>query len=309
MPNWHYQHTCAEQQIVRPETTKVFEQPNTAKLRAVNLTAGQAVTLEWVMLDSRGMAVDLTNCGLLAPTSSSLSEPSADSSSAAEFPAVWLRFKEAVATLQQRCPQTEVLGEVVTPEAGIVRFPLTAAQTGKHGIYLADIGVFNEAGELAMVNQGYLVIDPSAFGDSQPRGMLSVREIRIFLRDNDAVDNELLDNVDFDLPEIAFAIQRPLDYWNDNTPPDVFFTTQNFPYRYYWLIGVTATLFRIAAEHYRRNQYNTAAGGVSRDDKNKWQQYEQVAQMRWQEYTDWARKQKIALNVANGFGSFSSAYR
>lgn len=327
MPNWHDQPTCDDQAIVRAPVTEVHQVPNRPKKRAVTISAGQICTLEWEVCNEAGMAIDLREClgidtssssvvsssSSISPSSSAADDSASSSSSssvASTASECWLRFKETADTvLATSQGVVEIQGAFYDAQQGLVRFPLAAEHTECHGIYLCEVGVFNAAGALVIVNSFYLVINPSQFGRSdQARGMLTIPELRLFLRDNAAVDNELLDTVQFDAAEIALAIESPVLYWNESLPVVSTYTTQNFPYRYHWKLGASAQLFLMIAEWYRRNQFLTAAGGLQRDDMNKWQQYEQAGQQRWAEYKAWCQSRKVAANIEQGFGTFGSPY-
>lgn len=138
---------------------------------------------------------------------------------------------------------------------------------------------------------------------SQSWGVLTIAEIRLAIRDKCREDNFLLDNVEFSDTEIAWAIRRPVECWNERLPPlRTVYTAATFPYRYYWLIGVVGELLQIAAPHYERNRLRYSAAGLSVDDKDKAGFYERAAQKYLDEYRKWVDEKKYSINLGNAYG-------
>jgi hypothetical protein len=135
-------------------------------------------------------------------------------------------------------------------------------------------------------------------------GPLTIAEIRLAIRDKCVEDNFLLDNVEFSDTEIAWAIRRPVEFWNEQPPPlRPCYTPANFPYRYNWTVGVIGELLRIAGPHYERNRLRYSAGGLSVDDKDKASFYINLGDRYIQEYRDWVLRKKYSINVGSAFGS------
>ena len=112
----------------------------------------------------------------------------------------------------------------------------------------------------------------------------------------------------FDDAEMALALRRPVDYFNEALPPvSTGYTTQNFPSRYNWCEGAVATLFFLLAEHYRKNRLAVAAGGMTVDDMDKEQQYGAEAQRRWAEYKQWVQSTKGRMSSDEAWGSAGGA--
>ena len=121
--------------------------------------------------------------------------------------------------------------------------------------------------------------------------------VRLALRDKDAADNYLLDDVAFSDDEIDYAIESIVDLFNE-TPPSVgSYTVASFPWRHNHFIGVKWKLFTIAAANHAANNLSYAAGGISVDDKNKASMYEQMAGKYQQEFEKWMRHKKREINI------------
>ena len=107
--------------------------------------------------------------------------------------------------------------------------------------------------------------------------------------------------------EIAWAIRRPVDMWNESTPflKRHQYTPHNFPFRYAWLNAVKGELMCMAAQNYLRNTQSYQAGGLSVNDKDKYQQYLQIGKSYIQEFEQWRDKTKAAINFSNAFKSTS----
>ena len=139
-------------------------------------------------------------------------------------------------------------------------------------------------------------------------GLLTIGEIRLGIRDKCREDNFLLDNVEFSDTEIAWAIRRPIEYWNETPPPlRPLYDATNFPYRYHWLNGVVGELLLMSAMHYERNRLRYSAAGLSVDDKDKAGYYDKAGQKLIDEYREWVERKKYSINVGLAFASTSIA--
>jgi hypothetical protein len=140
-------------------------------------------------------------------------------------------------------------------------------------------------------------------------GPPTIQEIRLHLRDSAPGESLLLDNIRFDDAEIALAITRPVQYWNEQ-PPDlgVRTTTQNFPFRYYWLEAICANLFWMLEEQYRANNLAYSAAGVQVNDQDKEPNYARAAERRHANWVDFVKRKKAALNLEAAYGGIGSPY-
>ena len=292
--------TCQAQQIITPQLTYVDGQPVYSKQRAVSIRQGQTVKLQWQMLDRNCSPVDLSDCGIVD------NDLVLDGSSiAASGTGILFRLMERVGS---NTVKTVMDGKVLDASTGLVEVKLDSTMTASPGIYFAEVAIVNDAGEVIHSNTFLLLIEPSTLQGGTTSGMPTVAEIRLHMHDNGPADNLLLDDFEFDLADISAAIMRPVDYWNDALPPIYPYTTENFPFRARWLDGIIANLLMMAAMRYRRNHLPYSAGGVSVDDQNKFNQYDQIGRQMWDEYKSWVRQRKISLNMQDTFGSLHSEY-
>lgn len=201
--------------------------------------------------------------------------------------------------------QFDVTGTILD-EKGFVQFLLTERETMRPGAFLAEIGRF--AGSYLVDTWPVLVvIEPSAFQPQVGVGPVTIPDLRMALLDNnDGADgapfNNLLTDVEFSDVELATAIRRVVDMWNETPPPVYYFTTTTFPYRYWWMIGATAIILRAGAARYRRNRLAYAAGGVSVDDQSKAEEYEQTSMQRMAEFKEWMMNEKTRINMGYCWG-------
>jgi hypothetical protein len=291
---------CAGQNVLSAPVSAQNGQPLLSRMRAISITQGQCATIRWQMHDKDGVPVSLTGCN-----------------NAALFKVV-LRLKEQIALGNQN-PVTQVNAAVVTAADGTVEAALTQAMVGVPGVYYAEMALVNIPAEAAaqpcviFSNTFYLIINRSTFdtgSNNGPGGPPSIAEVRLHLRDSAPGESYLLENLMFDDAEIALAIARPVQYWNEIPPPlSPTYTTQNFPFRYHWLEGVCANLFMMVAEQFRRNQLEYSAGGVAVNDQNKEASYERAGQARWQAYREWVRATKASINLESCYGEVSSNYK
>lgn len=272
---------------VAPLVSEADGQPVRARARGVEVSAGQAAVVRWVMIDRHGRPVDLA--AAVPPGS------------------VALRVREAFAAAAD---VAEAAGAVTDAGAGAVEATLPAAAVACPGVMAAEFAVLSAAGAVLLANPFYLIVTRSLFGPDQAgQGPPTVPEIRLHLRDSGPEDNYLLDAVEFDLAELAACIERPVQVWNETlefVPRR--YTTRNFPYRSRWLDAIVGYLHLLAAHNYDRNLQAYSAGGTSMQDKNKGPAYAQKGRAMIQEYTDWVKQRKGQLNLEEAYGSTSECF-
>ena len=152
----------------------------------------------------------------------------------------------------------------------------------------------------------YVEIQEDLWHTDRQYHTLTIAEIRLGIRDKCREVNFLLDRVEFTDTEIAWALRRPVDYWNEALPPlSNHMTTMNFPYIYNWFDGVIGELMAMGSVHAERNALRYSAAGLSIDDKDTSVFYMKVADKYRTTYKDWVREKKRSINVGNAFGSTS----
>ena len=139
------------------------------------------------------------------------------------------------------------------------------------------------------------------------RGTLTDVEIRIFLRDHPET-NKLLMDFEFTPEEIRTAQTLAVDRWNDTPPFLNNFSTNDFPFRWAWLVGTTANLLTMAAHKFRRDNLTYTVPGGSIDDQNKAPIYDQAAAVLSAQYQDWMIKTKVHINISQCWGSDTLYY-
>lgn len=198
-------------------------------------------------------------------------------------------------------------GVCTDPASGQAIFELTPTQTACPGLHTATFSVFVDDA-LRHAQPLYLEIEPSdLFASNQP---LTMAEVRLFLNDLCPEAHFLLDARQWTDAEVAACIRRPIDRWNGSPPFISNYTVRNFPYRELWLLGATAYMLQIAAEKWRpdRVAVNLPGGGNLEPDEGKSTEYEQVARMRLEEFTQRLTELKVAENAGRAFGTLRSSY-
>lgn len=213
---------------------------------------------------------------------------------------------------------------VGSPEDGKVKASLDEVQTDTAGVLLGEFVLYqgqatsstssesstssSTTGATVPVRRArcYISVDESlVHTEGRPKG-LTIPEIRMAIMDRCVEDNFLLDNVEFDDTQIAWAIRRPLDMWNDTPPPlNLHYTPSNFPYRYYWMNAVVGELLITASYNYERNRMRYAAANVSVDDKDKAPGYAQAGKQLLAEYKEWMMLTKRGINMERAMGTTS----
>jgi hypothetical protein len=288
------------QNVVSAPVSAVNGQPSLSRMRAVTISQGQCAKITWQLHDKDGAPVNLSACfPTPAPTTPGYK--------------VVLRIKEQIMLGENAAP-AQVDATVVNAATGTVEVQLTNQLVAYPGIFYAEMALVTIPEPTAtscvvFSNLFSLIITRSTFGAADVGGPPSIAEIRLHLRDSAPAESYLLDNLMFDDAEIALAIARPVQYWNEIPPPIGVFTTQTFPFRYHWLEGICANLFMMVAEQFRRNQLNYSAAGLALDDQNKEANYERAGQMRWQAYREWVRAKKAEINLESSYGEIGSTYQ
>jgi len=159
-----------------------------------------------------------------------------------------------------------------------------------------------------LLNTCIWLVEEGLWGDVTARtGMPSFGEIRSHMRDT-AIENDLLDDVEFDDEEVIRAIVRPIDQWNETPPPVASFSCATFPYRYHWLQAIVGELMMTGVHHYARNNIKVDHGGVSGNFKDKAPEYAQIAQLYRGEWKEFIDMKKLEINTGMAINSLDSPY-
>jgi hypothetical protein len=136
---------------------------------------------------------------------------------------------------------------------------------------------------------------------------INIAEVRLIMRDTVPENNNLLLEFEFTDTEIAFHILRPIEEWNEMLPPVATFTGATFPFRENWRKATAGYLMRMAARKYLRDDLQYNAGGLSINDKSKWDAYENMGQKLIDEWRVWAKQKKVQLNSQDCYGQIGSS--
>jgi len=291
-----------------PEIDTQYGEKLWRQKRAVVVDQGTHAYLQMAIRDESGQNVDLTDYHLCnndpdSPTSSS------SSSSGACAGGIKARWREAALVDRSRYQTQPTIYDAAT---GIVKSIIPPQIVDKTGVYFAQFAILDIANRPLFMDDCYVYVEHSAWyttGETQA-GPPLIADVRLSLRDSDPVLNELIAEYDFDDGEIAFAVTRAVQFWNDQ-PPHIaraVYSTKNFPFREIWLEGAQLFLFELAEEYYRRNFFQVNAGGVVTDDKNKYQQYNAAWKERFSRFKELVMHRKAQINLSGSWASLSSGY-
>lgn len=192
--------------------------------------------------------------------------------------------------------------EVKEADKGLLSITLPGLNAG---VYRGVVKLSSE--NSTVIENSFLIYVAQQVG--KQIGPPSLLEVRLQLRDSSPNDNYLLDGVQFTDEEIALAAIRPIQYFNEVSPPlRIRFTTNNFPWRYHWIEGMIAQLYMIAAEHYRKNNLSYSAGGLSVADMDKERNYMAAYQEKWGMYMQFVRNKKGEINMEQGWRTVPGIY-
>lgn len=278
---------------VSPEVTVTDSGECVSEPRSISAVQSQELDIKWVFVDKRGTPIDLTGC-----------QPSA----------VRLRTQEA-ATRQ---------GTVVTATCtvnnqvkGGLLLNIPAASLTKPGVFEMQFGLELPLGNetvLRFMNRGYLIVENSLFAadaDQANLGPPLISEVLMAVRMGDPMRSDLLKRREWDLTEIAQALVRPVEHFNDALPPiGQYFDTTDYPFRQAWRDATVAVLMQMAGYGYLRDDavYAGDTPGAVFNDKAKWQQYLEIANNKWEAYSQFVLAQKVAWNQRNSFGFCGTPY-
>jgi hypothetical protein len=250
----------------------------------IEISQGQKASLQLYVADANGEAVPLTGA------------------TSAKFIA-----KESLAA------QTDYIntaGTIAAGATGKVTVAIDPEDVIDAGIFDAQVLVYNAAGDLLWATYYWLAVEPSLDADpSVASDVPSLPEVRMMLRDVCREQNLLLNDFEFKDSEILYALRWPIDQFNSWAQPKTTYTTKSFPWRFPWLRATCGYLLEMKAHGYIRDHLPYSAGGISVSDKQKWNEYMQLANRLLAEWKEFMVNQKIELNVNSAFGSLRSPYR
>lgn len=273
-----------------------------AQVKTIRLPATGRKQIVFRLVDENGKAVEITkepeNHGVQPPQFDYQHQLNPGSTT------VRLRAKDSVTASQYLFDIVGKIVEIDKPECrGVVEFELSAEQTGHPGIYVCEIGRFANPDYLVDTWPCYLALEPSVFSElCNQSGPITLSEIRLGLDDLSPNEVSLLDSNEFTDEQIMYAIRQVVDLWNETPPPVAHFTARNFPYRYRWIQGTIAQLYRMRAHSYRRNQLSYNAGGITIDDQNKSQEYQAISNELMDEFRQWMMAEKVRINIEAAWG-------
>jgi hypothetical protein len=263
-----------------------------AQVKVIRLPAGGRVQVVMKLVDKHGKPVTLTQEPVNLPA-----------------PAPQFGYQRQVAPgnviVRLRAKESfgngpalfDVVGDLLDP-CGHVVFNLDESLTCHAGVYLCEVGRFATPDYLVDTWPCYLALEPSVFSLLSGTGPITIPEIRLGLDDLEMSEVSLLDGQEFSDVQILYAIRQVVDMWNETLPPVALYSTENFPFRYHWIKGTIAHLYRMRAHKYRRNQLAYSAGGVTIDDQNKSAEYQAIADQLMQELKEWMRNEKVRQNMS-----------
>lgn len=291
-----------------PDVSTAYDEPLLRKKRAIATRAGLRSFLKLPILDTVGKAVDLTQYAISDNTGSAYLQYALNNNVGPLLdmtgqPRVVTRYSEA----SGGPALFQVTAGVLDASEGLVMCEIPTDLTAIAGVYLAEVTILDRTDTPIYSNECYVYNESSAWTTARSI-MPALDDVRLSLRDNDPAENELIENYDFGLPELCYAVVRTVRFWN-NQPPFLGNTdTRGFPSAEVWLLGTQLFLFELAEEHYRRNRLPYAAGQTQLDDKAKAEEYNKAYMDRMQRFRQLVMHTKASINMSRGWGAFGGRY-
>lgn len=271
--------------VVRVQDGVHLDCPLLSKVRALLVNEGQPVTVEWELRDRNGTAI-----------AASFDKP---------IQTVSFRFNEATGA-DGRIFQA--VGAETDLSIGLVSCALPDDLVANSGLFTFNVALVDTDNAIRYIDHGLLSVERTLYGDiAQLTGPPTIGEIRLAMRDT-LLENNLLDDVEFDDAELLQAIVRPVQYWNSVPPPVAIYTTRTFPHRHHWLLAISANLLKTAAVWYERNRLPATHGGLNVDDKNKLNPYLILAKQFEDEWRQFVTEKKVQINVGMCYGTVGDSY-
>ena len=253
---------------------------------------GEEIVVQWIFRDKDGAPVDLTGCGLGV---------------------IKVKMQE-LATRSDA--ELEVNGEINPLERGAFKFTIVPTATLFPGVYEFQFSLEiteNSVAKIRYTNRGYLIIERSMLADNQSNyGPPPVDELLMSVRMGDPAQSYLLKRYEWSIAEIAQCIAKPVQWFN-TVPPHVnlFYSTKDFPFEYDWREAIVGHMMEVAAMGYLRDSmtWQGAAPGSTFNDKEKWDPYIKLAQMKIEKAQTNMQTQKMYYNITNCAATLGSPYQ
>lgn len=134
---------------------------------------------------------------------------------------------------------------------------------------------------------------------------LTPEDIRHFILDRTALDNELELDLYFTDDEIFKAIRHACMSFNSIPPRVYFLEPLNAPYTMTMLHGTAYHLYLSKIDSLGRNEIEYTSGGVtSNSAAARIRNLKELAMLHRQEFETLARQEKIEQNIMSGFSTF-----
>ena len=171
---------------------------------------------------------------------------------------------------------------------------LPLSKTFRRGYYRLHIVHRDGNGKDTAVYNAYVVVDNST--DPQQDRHLEINSVRTQFADLCEDDNKMLDGLEIGVGDIAEAVERCLQQWNDTAPRVSTYYGDNFPWPELLRNGVMSMLLQSVCTLMDRNRMTYQAEGVAVDMEARADRYKALRQ----EYTTlWRSGMSQAKNEEN----------
>lgn len=298
--------TCDLREVVRPEIARM-EKPVPQRRQAVRVLQGQTAVVEVVFRYDSGRHFDLStylaNGTTMNPGSSSSTPDSCSAHDSTHNYRLVVKFKEPFAPAGEATVETT--GYAHDAAKGVVRYVLPEAAVLESQIQYAFIGLYDTT-RLIHGMETYVCVDRSPFSALGYRrvGVPTTAEVRGRLRDSGKDDNYLLARIEHSLDEVAEAEVKAVSQWNTwfTNAGLGDFTTKNFPDPDNLMDAVMSYLYEMLADNYRRNHLEYQAAGVTVNDKDYGNIYDQLA-AQYGALADKTARRQAAATSRRGWGT------
>lgn len=283
---------CGPNGVLKPVVTVTDVGEAVREPLGAIISHGETIVFEWVFRDRDGVEIDLTGC----------TSPSID-----------VRMQELA--VRPDSILTTATGTINPMVRGGFRFTLEPMETLLPGVYEIQFALNitrEEVTQIKYIGRGYIIVERSMFADNQQNyGPPPVMELLMHARMGDPSQSTLLKRYEWSPAEIAQCIAKPVQWFNTSLPQiNMQYSTVDFPFEAPWRDAITGHLMEVAALGYLRDAmtWQGSAPGSSFNDKDKWDPYLKIAQMKVEGFKTEMVAFKQSVNFRAGYGFHGTAY-
>ena len=170
------------------------------------------------------------------------------------------------------------------------------------GVWIGAAGIKQDE-KIKYIYNFWIYNEPSLWATSAyiNNTLPQIDELRTYLRDSSAFENELFEKYQYFLTDICEAIINTIKFWN-NTPPYTHArNSRTFNYPHILKLGIEIYLMESLLEWARKNRLVFQGGTLAVDDLARFDRYEQIVPAKKQELIESIIRAKATESISRSF--------